>query len=97
MVEIEEKIANKIKENEDGLLMKFLGAENVERLKKEVTDAIIKQVIKDLHDSYDYIISPDDIVQVIVDDIMDSAKKNIRPKIEKMLYRKAMTKLGLEE
>lgn len=30
MVEIEEKIANKIKENEDGLLMKFLGAENVE-------------------------------------------------------------------
>lgn len=97
MVEIEEKIANKIKENEDGLLMKFLEAENVERLKKEVTDAIIKQVIKDLHDSYDYIISPDDIVQDIVDDIMDSAKKNIRPKIEKMLYRKAMTKLGLEE
>ena len=97
MVEIEERITNKINENEDGLLMKFLGAENVERLKKEVTDAIIQQVIKDLHDSYDYIISPDDIVQDIVDDIMDSAKKNIRPKIEKMLYRKAMTKLGLEE
>ena len=49
MVEIEERITNKINENEDGLLMKFLGAENVERLKKEVTDAIIQQVIKDLH------------------------------------------------
>ena len=97
MVEIEERITNKINENEDGLLMKFLGAENVERLKKEVTDAIIQQVIKDLHDSYDYIIKPDDIVQDIVDGIMDSAKNNIRPRIEKMLYRKAMTKLGLEE
>ncbi len=97
MVEIEERITNKIKENEDGLLMKFLGTENVERLKKEVTDAIIQQVIKDLHDSYDYIISPDDIVQDIVDDIMDSAKNNIIPKIEKLLYEKAMKKLGLEE
>lgn len=97
MVEIEERITNKIKENEDGLLMKFLGTENVERLKKEVTDAIIQQVIKDLHNSYDYIISPDDIVQDIVDDIMDSAKNNIIPKIEKLLYEKAMKKLGLEE
>lgn len=97
MKSVEERITNKIKENEDGLLMKFLGADNVERLKKEVTDAIIQQVIKDLHDSYDYIISPDDMVQDIVDDIMDSAKKNIRPKVEKLLYKKAMEKLGLEE
>lgn len=97
MVEIEERITNKINENEDGLLMKFLGAENVERLKKEVTDAIIQQVIKDLHDSYDYIISPDDIVQNIVDDIMDSAKKNIIPKVEKLLYKKSIEKLGLKE
>ena len=68
--------------------MKFLGSENVERLKKEVTDAIIQQVIKDLHDSYDYIISPDDIVQDIVDDIMSSAKKNIIPKVEKCYIRR---------
>ena len=97
MIEIEERITNKIKENETGLLMKFLGAENVERLKEEVTDAIIQQVIKDLHDSYDYIISPDDMVQDIVDDIMDSVKKNITPKVEKLLYKKAVEKLGLEE
>ena len=97
MKSVEERIANKIEENDDGVLMKFLGAKNVERLKKEVTDAIIQQVIKDLHDSCDYIISPDDIVQDIIDDIMDSAKKNILPKVEKMLYKKTMAKLGLEE
>lgn len=97
MAEIEERITNKIKENENGLLMKFLEADNVERLKKEVTDAIIQQVIKDLHDSYDYIINPDDMVQDIIDDIMDSAKKNIRPKVEKLLYKKVMEKMGLEE
>ena len=77
--------------------MEFLGAENVDRLKKEVTDAIIQQVIKDLNDSYEYIISPDDIVQDIIDDIMDSVKNNIRPKVEKMLYEKTMAKIGLEE
>ena len=43
------------------------------------------------------IISPDDIVQNIVDDIMDSAKKNIIPKVEKLLYKKAIEKLGLKE
>ena len=48
MTKIEERITNKIKSGENGLLMDFLGAENVERLKKEVTDAIIQQVIIDL-------------------------------------------------
>ena len=97
MTKIEERITSNLKDNENGLLMEFLGVENVERLKKEVTDAIIQQVIKDLRDSYDYIISPDDIVQDIVDDIMASAKKNIIPKAEKMLYKKIMINLGLEE
>lgn len=97
MTKIEERITNKVKDSENGLLMEFLGADNVERLKKEVTDAIIQQVIKDLHDSYDYIIDPDDIVQDIIDDVMDSAKKNIMPKVEKILYERTMAKLGLEE
>ena len=96
MKKIEERITDKIKNNENGLLMQFLGAENVERLKREVTDAIIQQVIKDLHDSYEYIISPDDMVQDIIEDIMDTAKKKIRPEVEEILYKKAMTILGLE-
>ena len=95
MTKVEERITNKI--NDNGLLMEFLGAENVERLKKEITDAIVQQVIDDLHDSYDYIICPDDIVQDIVDDIVDTAKKKIRPEVEKVLYEKAMAKLGLED
>lgn len=97
MTEIAKRITDKIESNQNGLLMEFLGVENVDRLKKEVTDAIIQQVIKDLNDSYEYIISPDDIVQDIIDDIMDSVKNNIRPKVEKMLYEKTMAKIGLEE
>lgn len=97
MTEIAKRITDKIESNQNGLLMEFLGAENVDRLKKEVTDAIIQQVIKDLNDSYEYIISPDDIVQDTIDDIMDSVKNNIRPKVEKMLYEKTMAKIGLEE
>lgn len=93
MSKVEDKITERLQNN---ILMDFLGAENVERLKKEITDAIIQQVINDLHDSYDYIISPDDIVQDIVDEIMDNAKKTIQPKVEKALYKKAMAKLGLE-
>ena len=95
MTKVEERITNNIKEN--GVLIDFLWAENVDRFKKEVTDAIIRQVTKDLNDSYDYIINPDDIVQDIIDDIMDSAKKKITPKVEKVLYEKAMVKLGLKD
>lgn len=94
MTKVEDRIANNVN---DSVLMEFLGAENVERLKKEITDAIIQQVIKDLSDSCDYIISPDDIVEDIVNDVMESVKNKIRPEVEKKLYEKAMAKLGLED
>lgn len=93
MTKVEEKITNNIN---NGILFEFLGAENVERLKKEITDAIIQQVIHDLHDSYDYIISPDDIAGDLVNEIIEESKKVIKPKIEKRLYEMTMAKLGLE-
>ena len=93
MTKVEEKITNNIN---NGILFEFLGAENVERLKKEITDAIIQQVIHDLHDSYDYIISPDDIAGDLVNEIIEQSKKVIIPKIEKRLYEMTMAKLGLE-
>lgn len=93
MTKVEERITNNVG---DGVLFQFLGAENVERLKTEITNAIIQQVISDLHDNYDYIIYPDDIVGDIVDDITESAKEKIRPEVEKKLYEKTMAKLGLE-
>lgn len=95
MTKVEERIVDNVKNN--GVLMEFLGADNIERLKKGITDAIIQQVISDLHDSEEYIISLDDIVQDIVYDIIDSAKKKIIPEIEKVLYEKAMTSLGLDK
>lgn len=95
MTKVEERITNQVKEN--GVLMEFLGVDNVERLKREITDAIIRQVINDLHESYDYIISPDDIVDDFYKDIVETAKEKIRPEVEKKLYEKTMAKLGLED
>ena len=92
MTKVEERITNKIK---DGVLIEFLGADNVERMKKEITDAIIKQVINDLHESYEYIISPDDIVDDFYKDIIREAEDKIRPEVEKVLYERTMAKLGL--
>ena len=94
MTKVEERITNRVKEN--GVLMEFLGTENVERLKKEITDAIIQQVKDDLHNSYDYIISPDDIVDDFYKDVIETAKEKIRLEVEKKLYEKTMAKLGLE-
>ena len=92
MTKVEERITNKIK---DGVLIEFLGTDNVERMKKEITDAIIKQVINDLHESYEYIISPDDIVDDFYKDIIREAEDKIRPEVEKVLYERTMAKLGL--
>lgn len=94
MTQIEKRIENKLKDN---VLIEFLGAENVEQLKVRITDAIVERVIADLDNSYDYIISPEDMVNDIVDDITRSVKDKIRPKLEKKLYQDAMAKLGLSE
>ena len=92
MLKVEERITEKLRDNP---LMSFLGAENVERLKTEITDIIINQVAEDLRTSYDYIISPEDVVSDIVEDIIKTAKEKIRPVVEKEIYERTMTKLGL--
>lgn len=91
MTKVEERITKQM----DGALFEFLGADNVERMKTEITDAIIDQVREDLHQSYDYIISPEDIVSEIVDDIVRTAKDKVRPEVEKVLYERSMAALGL--
>ena len=92
MTKVEERITDSIK---DGVLFQFLGAENVERLKTAITNAIIDQVIQDLHESYEYIISPEDMVSDIIEDIVRAAKDKIRPDVEKVLYERAMAQFGL--
>ena len=52
-------------------------------------------MINDLHESYEYIISPDDIVDDFYKDIIREAEDKIRPEVEKVLYEKTMAKLGL--
>ena len=94
MTQVEKRIENKL---HDSILMEFLGAENVEQLKVRIVDAIVERVIADLDNSYEYIISPEDMVDDIIDDITRSVKDKIRPKLEKKLYQDAMAKLGLSE
>ena len=94
MTQVEKRIENKLN---DSILMEFLGAENVEQLKARIVDAIVQQVIDDLHSSYEYIINPEDMVEGIVDDITRDVKDQIRPRLEKKVYKAAMSKLGLED
>ena len=89
------KVEERITKNLDGVLFEFLGADNVERMKTAITDAIIDQVIEDLNQSHEYIISPEDMVSEIVDDIVRVAKDKIRPDVEKVLYERAMAQFGL--
>ena len=89
------KVEERITKNLDGALFEFLGADNVERMKTEITDAIIRQVIEDLHESYEYIISPEDMVSDIIEDIVRAAKDKIRPDVEKVLYERTIAKIGL--
>ena len=91
MTKVEERITKKL----DGALFEFLGEDNIERLKTAITDAIINQVIEDLNQSYEYIISPEDMVSEIVEDIVKAAKDKIRPDVEKVLYERAMSQFGL--
>lgn len=77
------------------VLMEFLGAENVERIKTEISNAIISQVIEDLQDNTEWIISPQDITDDIVEDIIKDVKNAVRPKVEKELYERTIRKLGI--
>ena len=52
-------------------------------------------MINDLHESYEYIISPDDIVDDFYKDIIREAEDKIRLEVEKVLYERTMAKLGL--
>lgn len=77
------------------VLMEFLGAKNVERIKTEISNAIISQVIEDLKDNTEWIISPQDITDDIVEDIIKDVKSAVRPKVEKELYERTIRKLGI--
>lgn len=80
---------------EDGPLFQFLGAENMDRLKKEIVDVILKAVVGDLNNLNYCIIDPGDMIGDLVNECMHEAKERIKPRLEEALYKQAMAKLGL--
>lgn len=76
MSKIEERITEV---TQHGILFEFLGADNIERLKTEIVDAIVEQVKSDLRDNYDFIINPYELVE----DIIDKAKQEVEEKLKK--------------
>lgn len=90
-------IEDKIEEaNRDNPLLQFLGEENVEDMKKRIVDVIVEQVRDDMHDYYEYLINPDDIVERLMDETIDRVQDRVQEKLEKTVLERAMKKLGLD-
>lgn len=90
-------IEDKIEEaNRDNPLLQFLGEENVEDMKKRIVDVIVEQVRDDMHDYYEYLINPDDIVERLMDETIDRVQDRVQEKLEKAVLERAMKKLGLD-
>lgn len=93
MTKVEERIEGKLNH---GILMDFLGAENVDQLKSRIIDVIVEQVTRDLSSTYEYIIDPDDISSEIKDNIINSAVEKLQPIIEQQVIKKIMSYFGIE-
>lgn len=90
-------IEDKIEEaNRDNPLLQFLGEENVEDMKKRIVDVIVEQVRDDMHDYYEYLINPDDIVERLMDETIDRVQDRVQEKLEKAVLERAIKKLGLD-
>ena len=94
----DKSIINKIeKANKDNPLLQFLGEENIEDMKKRIVDVIVEQVRNDMQDYREYLIDPDDIVEILIDETVKEVHANVKDKLEKVVMERAMNKLGLEE
>lgn len=89
---VEEKIT---KATEDGVLFQFLGAENMERLKTAITNAIIDQVVRDLEDNEYYLLPLDEMAADLTEELIRDVRDAIKPKLEEALYKATLAKLGL--
>ena len=90
-------ITQKIEEaNTYNPLIQFLGAENVEDMKKRIVDVIVEQVRDDMRDYQEFLIDPDCIVERLIDCTVDEVQDRVQEKLEKIVLERAMKKLGLE-
>lgn len=94
----DKSIINKIeKANKDNPLLQFLGEENIEDMKKRIVDVIVEQVRNDMQDYREYLIDPDDIVEILIDKTIDRVQDCVQEKLEKVVMERAMKKLGFDE
>jgi len=92
----DKSISDKIKAaNIDNPLIQFLGEQNVEDMKKRIVDVIVEQVRNDMQDYREYLIDPDDIVEILIDETIDRVQDRVQKKLEKVVLKRAMKKLGL--
>lgn len=70
-------------------IMKLLGEENEKKLREGITDLLLEQVERDLHDryEYDYIIAFDEIYEEVKEQIEAEFKEKLMEK-----YREQMNK-----
>lgn len=57
----------------------------------------MEQVRNDMQDYREYLIDPDDIVEILIDETVKEVHTKVKDKLEKVVMERAMNKLGLEE
>ena len=90
---ISEKLDNVTKES---MLGQFLGAENMEDLKKKIVNVIVNQIKDDFDGSSLYLIAPDDIADAVYREMVDEIKSEVKPIIKERILQKALKEYGLE-
>lgn len=90
---ISEKMDEVIKES---MLEQFLGAENMEDLKKKIVNVIVNQIKDDFDESTHYLIAPDDVADAVYREVIDEIKSEVKPIIKEKILQKALKDYGLE-
>ena len=76
------------------LLKDFLGADNVEDMRKRIVDVIVEQVREELHGSYHYIIDPDDVNSELFDRIVSQVVDELKAEYSKAIKEAVAKKFG---
>ena len=91
---ISEKMDEVVKES---MLEQFLGAENMEDLKKKIVNVIVNQIKDDFDGSIHYLIAPDDVADAVHEEVVDEIKAEVKPIIKEKILQKALKEYGLED
>ena len=91
---ISEKLDEVVKES---MLEQFLGAENMEDLKKKIVNVIVNQIKDDFEESSRYLITPDDVADAVYREVVEEAKAEVKPIIKERILQKTLKEYGLED